>query len=303
MMPGRLADLVFLGSQDKTSRQTAPHTAAPSAVINGEIQPLPVQVGRIPRHDHRHSVCPSVPHRDPNTEIPLLSKLVSIPIEPPSPTVAGVIGTHVIVGETGTLREAQDALPPVASQIQLVHQEPPPTPSGTPVPAGEQGHLLVDDEETPPRGDALPGTPPFPHRAPPILGRVSVRVGSPPPQSITVGLWSHQETSLHIKVLEMKALFLALQTFLDTVANQHVTAMCDNSTVVAYVSKRRGGGGGGDSLRLPLRVDRAASPLGGSPQLTPGSEIPPGTIQRPRGSPQPPQSGTSGGMVPTPTGS
>ena len=59
----------------------------------------------------------------------------------------------------------------------------------------------------------------------------------------------------------------------------------------------------GYSLRLPLRVDRATSPLDGSPQRTPGSEIPPGTIERPRGSPQPPQSGTSGGMVPTPTGS
>ena len=60
---------------------------------------------------------------------------------------------------------------------------------------------------------------------------------------------------------------------------------------------------GGDSLLLPLRVDRATSPLDGSPQRTPGSEIPPRTIERPRGSPQPPQPGTSGGVVPTPTGS
>ena len=34
------------------------------------------------------------------------------------------------------------------------------------------------------------------------------------------GLWSDQETSLHINILELKALFLALQTFQDVVTNQ-----------------------------------------------------------------------------------
>ena len=77
----------------------------------------------------------------------------------------------------------------------------------------------------------------------------------------------------------MKALFLALQTFQDTITNQRVTTMCDDNMVVA----------------------RATSPLDGSPQRTPGSEIPPGTIEHPRGAPQPPQPSTSGGMVPAPT--
>ena len=44
----------------------------------------------------------------------------------------------------------------------------------------------------------------------------------------------------------MKALILALQTFRDVVTNQRVTAMCDNSTVVAYVCKQ--GGTVSDSL-------------------------------------------------------
>ena len=60
------------------------------------------------------------------------------------------------------------------------------------------------------------------------------------------GLWSNQETSFHINILEMKALFLALQAFRDTITDQRVTAMCDNSTVVAYVSKQ--GGTVSDSL-------------------------------------------------------
>ena len=55
-----------------------------------------------------------------------------------------------------------------------------------------------------------------------------------------------RRTSLHINILEMKALFLALQTFKDLVTNQLVTAMCDNSMVVAYVCKQ--GGTAFDSL-------------------------------------------------------
>ena len=61
-----------------------------------------------------------------------------------------------------------------------------------------------------------------------------------------LGLWSNQETSLHINILEMKALFLALQPFRETITDQRVTAMCDNSMVVAYVSKQ--GGTVSDSL-------------------------------------------------------
>ena len=54
------------------------------------------------------------------------------------------------------------------------------------------------------------------------------------------GVWSAQEKLLHINLLEMKALFLALQAFQEVVSGHHVTAMCDNSTVVAYVNKQGG---------------------------------------------------------------
>ena len=54
------------------------------------------------------------------------------------------------------------------------------------------------------------------------------------------GVWSTQEKLLHINLLEMKALFLGLQAFQEDVAGHHVTAMCDNSTVVAYVNKQGG---------------------------------------------------------------
>ena len=54
------------------------------------------------------------------------------------------------------------------------------------------------------------------------------------------GVWSAQEKLLHINLPEMKALFLALQAFQEDIAGHHVTAMCDNSTVVAYVNKQGG---------------------------------------------------------------
>ena len=57
---------------------------------------------------------------------------------------------------------------------------------------------------------------------------------------VVSGVWSDQEKLLHINLLEMKALFLALQSFQELVAGHHVTAMCDKPTVVAYVNKQGG---------------------------------------------------------------
>ena len=50
------------------------------------------------------------------------------------------------------------------------------------------------------------------------------------------GVWSDHEKLLHINLLEMKALFLDLQAFREDVIGHHVTAMCGNSMVVAYVN-------------------------------------------------------------------
>ena len=52
-------------------------------------------------------------------------------------------------------------------------------------------------------------------------------------------VWSDQKL-LHINLLEMKALFLGLQAFREDVIGHHVTAMCDNSTVLAYINKQGG---------------------------------------------------------------
>ena len=54
------------------------------------------------------------------------------------------------------------------------------------------------------------------------------------------GLWSDREKSLHINVLELKAVFLALKGFKDRCQNQTVLVATDNSIVVAYINKRGG---------------------------------------------------------------
>ena len=71
------------------------------------------------------------------------------------------------------------------------------------------------------------------------------------------GVWSDQEKLLHINLLEMKALFLGLQAFQEEVAGHHVTVMCDNSTVVAYVNKR------GHGFQVPVSVDQPPSEMDG----------------------------------------
>ena len=238
-IPGRLADLVRFTEQDETTRRPTPVTLPLAGHSNkhGEVRPLPVQVRRIPRHGHRHSVCPSIPYRGPSREIPLLGKEVPCPTEPPGLTVASTVGPHVIAGETGTPHETSDALPPVSAEVRLVHRDRPSAPPGTSVPAGGHRCLLVDVEGPSPPGGALRGTPPELH-----LYSDASRSGwgAHLLDRSASGLWSDQETLFHINILEIKALFLTLQAFQDVVTNQRVTAMCDNSTVVAYVCKQGG---------------------------------------------------------------
>ena len=54
------------------------------------------------------------------------------------------------------------------------------------------------------------------------------------------GVWSEEEKLLRINLLEMKAMFLALQSYREMVTSRRVTAMCDNSKVVVYINKQGG---------------------------------------------------------------
>ncbi|XP_020912356.1 uncharacterized protein LOC110250098, partial [Exaiptasia diaphana] len=56
----------------------------------------------------------------------------------------------------------------------------------------------------------------------------------------TNGKWSEQETKMHINYLELKAAFLALQSFLKDKSHQNVSLRMDNTTAIAYVNNKGG---------------------------------------------------------------
>ncbi len=56
----------------------------------------------------------------------------------------------------------------------------------------------------------------------------------------TNGRWSHEENLLHINVLELKAAFLAIQSFLKHQSNLVVKLRLDNTTAVSYINNQGG---------------------------------------------------------------
>ena len=54
------------------------------------------------------------------------------------------------------------------------------------------------------------------------------------------GLWSEEEKQLHINYLELKAVFLALKTFLPTLKNTAVRILTDNTACMYYIRKQGG---------------------------------------------------------------
>ena len=126
-------------------------------------------------------------------------------------------------------------------------------PPNHPVPAGRGGPLLVGGEGPPTRGDTLRNPNPGP---PPILWCVPSGLGSSPPWPVGVGsmvtpgeLVAHQSPGVKRPVPGTRA-------FRHLVTDRRVTAMCNNSIVVAYVNKQ-----GGTVSWLPLLIDRATSPM------------------------------------------
>lgn len=59
-------------------------------------------------------------------------------------------------------------------------------------------------------------------------------------QRCTGGGWSSGERSLHINALELKAIFLSLQTFSHELVGKHIRVFCDNTTAINYVNEMGG---------------------------------------------------------------
>ena len=50
------------------------------------------------------------------------------------------------------------------------------------------------------------------------------------------GVWNHEEATLHINWLELKAAFLGLQAFARNLSNVHVHLLMDNTVAIAYLN-------------------------------------------------------------------
>ena len=239
-LPGRLVGPLLLGEEGQGVDQGAPLALSHPRDCDkrDEVGSRALAVCEVSRYDHRYRCRQGLPVSSKSREVPYGSGEILFHAISPSSALAGDLGSPGFAGVVGSSRSTSDALLAVASEVPVVPRVRPSLASGG-FAGGEarrdlswwmvRDHLLV-----------------------------GVRFGTPAPDlhlysdasssgwgahlldQHASGVWSAQEKLLHINLLEMKALFLALQAFQEIVSGHHVTAMCDNSTVVAYVNKQGG---------------------------------------------------------------
>ena len=190
----------------------------------------------VSRHDHRYRGRQGFSVSGASREIPDGSRELLYHGRSPGSALAGGPRSPGFGRAAGSSRSPYDALFAVASQGALVPRVRPSLSSGAFAMGSETGHVLVDGEGSSVDGGS--GTPaPDLH----LYSDASFSGwGAHLLNQHVSGVWSDQEKLLHISLLEMKALFLGLQAFQEDVIGHHVTAMCDNSTVVAHVNKQGG---------------------------------------------------------------
>ena len=238
-LPGRLVGPLLLGEEGQGVDQGAPLALSHPRDCDKreEVGSRALAVCEVSRYDHRYRCRQGLPVSSKSREVPYGSGEILFHAISPSSALAGDLGSPGFAGAVGSSRSTSDALLAVASEVPVVPRVRPSLASG-----GFAGGARRDLSWWMVRDHLL----------------VGVRFGTPAPdlhlysdasssgwgahlldQNVS-GVWSAQEKLLHINLLEMKALFLALQAFQEIVSGHHVTAMCDNSTVVAYVNKQGG---------------------------------------------------------------
>ena len=155
----------------------------------------------------------------------------------PCSALAGGFGTPGFAGETSSSQSTSNALFAVAFEGALVSRVGSSLPPGAFVPGSERGFVLLDGEGPSSQGgsirDARSGSTP-------VLGRVSVDVGRTPPRSsgdpgvVGAGEVAARQSSQNEGIVSGVAVISGV------VVGCHVTAMCDNSAVVAYVNRQGG---------------------------------------------------------------
>ena len=235
-LSGRLVGSLLLGAGSQTVRPVAALALSHPRDCDKreEVRSRALADCEVSRHDHRYR---GFSVSGASQEIPDGSGELLYHGRSPSSALAGDPRSPGIARAAGPSRSPSDALLAVASEGALVPRVRPSLTSSALATGSETGHVLVDGEGSSVDGGSIRDTC---SGSSPVFGRVLFGMGRSPSRSTRVGVWSDQEKLLHINLLEMKALFLALQAFREDVIGHHETAMCDNSTVVAYVNKQGG---------------------------------------------------------------
>ena len=236
---GRLVGSLLLGEESQAVDQGAPLALSHPRDCDKreEVRSRALAVCEVPRYDHRYQCRQGFPVSSQSREIPYGSGEIFFHAISPGPALAGDSGSPGFAGTVGSSRSSSDALLAVASEGAVVPRVRPSLASGGFAGGSETGSVLVDGEGSPVDGGSIRDTC---AESAPVFGRVFVGWGAHLLDQNVSGVWSDQEKLLHINLLEMKALFLGLQAFQEDVTGHHVTAMCDNSMVVAYINKQGG---------------------------------------------------------------
>ena len=238
-LPGRLVGSLLLGEENQGVDQGAPLALSHPRDCDKreEVGSRALAVCEVPRYDHRYRCRQGLPVSSQSREVPYGSGEILFHAISPSSALAGDSRSPGIAGAVGSSRSSSDAFIAVASEDALVPRVRPSLASGGFAGGSETGPVLVDGEGSPVSGGSIRDTCVDLHL---YSDASSSGWGAHLLDQNVSGVWSAQEKLLHINLLEMKALFLGLQAFQEDVAGHYVTAMCDNSTVVAYVNKQGG---------------------------------------------------------------
>ena len=237
-VPGRLAGprLFVVGGQKERPGSALALSLPRDSDKRGEVRSRPLADCSLPSYDHLYWGCQDIFVPCAGQEISVGGGDILCSVRSPHSTLADGFGTPGFAGEADSSQSTSNVLSAVAFEDELVSRVGSSLAPCTTVPRGEGGSVLVDGTGPSSQGGSIRDTC---SGSTPVLRCVSVGVGRTPLRSVRVqGVV--EEKLLHINLLEMKAMFLALQSFHEMVAGRRVIEICDNSMVVVYVNKQDG---------------------------------------------------------------
>ena len=239
-LSGRLVGSLLFGEEGQAVGQGAPLALSHPRDCDKreEVRSRALAGCEVPRYDHRYRCRQGFSVSSTSREIPIGSGEILCHALSPGPALAGDSRSPGFAGTVGSSRSSSDALLAVASEDAVVPRVRPSLASGGFAGGSKTGSVLVDGEGSPVDGGSIRDT------CCRIFTciRTRLRRGGVLTSSIKTcpGCGPTRRSCCTSIYLEMKALSLGLQAFQEDVSGRHVTAMCDNSTVVAYVNKQGG---------------------------------------------------------------